>query len=321
MAFRPVNLDEVDFEPNNSAPKFTPVDLKTIDFEPATPLSPEPKPSLLSKVGSGIRTGIDTAARTATNVGLYKPVELAGKAISTAAGPEHPTISNVGKAIENLGAGGQEYLKEHPQHFTKAAAGAPKSLGKGLLMSGPALTELGGQAAQYIGSKTGISPLEAGGKWLEEKSGEIMKPFDESVANDPTQKVMYEGAKMVGPSFGANIIGRGLTKAGLKLLPKVGESIVAYEDAAAAAKAAGNIETAGRLLAKAENIRERAGNVGSVTSMAGIFGAGQAQQTREAALNRAAEMEKAGDAISRKPHARSGELLSKKGLLDKPERI
>ena len=31
-------------------------------------------------------------------------------------------------------------------------------------------------------------------------------------------------------------------------------------------------------------------------------------------------MEKAGDAVSRKPHARSGELLSKKGLLDKPER-
>ncbi|HNX39842.1 MAG TPA: F420-dependent methylenetetrahydromethanopterin dehydrogenase [Methanothrix sp.] len=32
------------------------------------------------------------------------------------------------------------------------------------------------------------------------------------------------------------------------------------------------------------------------------------------------EMEKAGDAVSRKPHARSGELLSKKGLLEKPER-
>jgi len=32
------------------------------------------------------------------------------------------------------------------------------------------------------------------------------------------------------------------------------------------------------------------------------------------------ELEKAGDSVSRKPHARSGELLKKTGLLDKPER-
>ncbi len=32
------------------------------------------------------------------------------------------------------------------------------------------------------------------------------------------------------------------------------------------------------------------------------------------------ELEKAGDAVSRRPHARSGELLSKTGLLDKPEK-
>jgi methylenetetrahydromethanopterin dehydrogenase len=34
----------------------------------------------------------------------------------------------------------------------------------------------------------------------------------------------------------------------------------------------------------------------------------------------ARELEKAGDTVSRKPHARSGELLSKSRLLDKPER-
>ena len=33
------------------------------------------------------------------------------------------------------------------------------------------------------------------------------------------------------------------------------------------------------------------------------------------------ELEKAGDTVSRKPHARSGELLKKIGLLDKPERF
>lgn len=32
------------------------------------------------------------------------------------------------------------------------------------------------------------------------------------------------------------------------------------------------------------------------------------------------ELEKAGDSVSRKPHARSGELMKKTGLLDKPER-
>jgi len=34
----------------------------------------------------------------------------------------------------------------------------------------------------------------------------------------------------------------------------------------------------------------------------------------------ARELEKAGDSVSRKPHARTGELLKKTGLLDKPER-
>jgi methylenetetrahydromethanopterin dehydrogenase len=32
------------------------------------------------------------------------------------------------------------------------------------------------------------------------------------------------------------------------------------------------------------------------------------------------ELEKAVDSVSRKPHARSGELIKKTGLLDKPER-
>ncbi|MCJ7445066.1 MAG: F420-dependent methylenetetrahydromethanopterin dehydrogenase [Methanotrichaceae archaeon] len=35
----------------------------------------------------------------------------------------------------------------------------------------------------------------------------------------------------------------------------------------------------------------------------------------------ARELEKGGDAVSRKPHSRSGELMRKIGLLDKPERI
>ncbi len=33
------------------------------------------------------------------------------------------------------------------------------------------------------------------------------------------------------------------------------------------------------------------------------------------------ELEKAGDAVSRKPHARSGELMKKTRLLEKPEKI
>jgi methylenetetrahydromethanopterin dehydrogenase len=41
--------------------------------------------------------------------------------------------------------------------------------------------------------------------------------------------------------------------------------------------------------------------------------AGLADQSRE--------LEKAGDTVSRKPHARSGDLLKKTGLLDKPERL
>jgi methylenetetrahydromethanopterin dehydrogenase len=35
----------------------------------------------------------------------------------------------------------------------------------------------------------------------------------------------------------------------------------------------------------------------------------------------ARELEKACDTVSRKPHARSGELMKKTGLLEKPERI
>ena len=35
----------------------------------------------------------------------------------------------------------------------------------------------------------------------------------------------------------------------------------------------------------------------------------------------AREMEKAGDSVSRHPHARTGELMNKTGLLDKPEKI
>ncbi len=35
----------------------------------------------------------------------------------------------------------------------------------------------------------------------------------------------------------------------------------------------------------------------------------------------AREMEKANDSISRHPHARTGELMNKVGLLDKPEKI
>lgn len=35
----------------------------------------------------------------------------------------------------------------------------------------------------------------------------------------------------------------------------------------------------------------------------------------------ARELEKAGDTVSRKPHARSGELMKKTGLLEKPEKI
>ena len=35
----------------------------------------------------------------------------------------------------------------------------------------------------------------------------------------------------------------------------------------------------------------------------------------------AREMEKAGDRVSRHPHARTGELMNKTGLLDKPEKI
>lgn len=34
----------------------------------------------------------------------------------------------------------------------------------------------------------------------------------------------------------------------------------------------------------------------------------------------ARELEKAGDTVSRKPHARSGEILIKKKLLEKPAR-
>jgi methylenetetrahydromethanopterin dehydrogenase len=37
--------------------------------------------------------------------------------------------------------------------------------------------------------------------------------------------------------------------------------------------------------------------------------------------DQARELEKAGDTVSRKPHARSGELMSKTRLLEKPERI
>jgi methylenetetrahydromethanopterin dehydrogenase len=37
--------------------------------------------------------------------------------------------------------------------------------------------------------------------------------------------------------------------------------------------------------------------------------------------DQARELEKAGDTVSRKPHARSGELMKKTGLLDKPERV
>jgi len=37
--------------------------------------------------------------------------------------------------------------------------------------------------------------------------------------------------------------------------------------------------------------------------------------------DQARELEKAGDTVSRKPHARSGELMKKTGLLDKPERL
>jgi methylenetetrahydromethanopterin dehydrogenase len=36
--------------------------------------------------------------------------------------------------------------------------------------------------------------------------------------------------------------------------------------------------------------------------------------------DQARELEKSGDTVSRKPHARSGELMKKTGLLDKPER-
>jgi methylenetetrahydromethanopterin dehydrogenase len=35
----------------------------------------------------------------------------------------------------------------------------------------------------------------------------------------------------------------------------------------------------------------------------------------------ARELEKAGDTVSRKPHARSGELMTKTRLLAKPEKI
>jgi methylenetetrahydromethanopterin dehydrogenase len=35
----------------------------------------------------------------------------------------------------------------------------------------------------------------------------------------------------------------------------------------------------------------------------------------------AREMEKANDTVSRHPHARTGELMQKVGLLDKPERV
>jgi methylenetetrahydromethanopterin dehydrogenase len=43
---------------------------------------------------------------------------------------------------------------------------------------------------------------------------------------------------------------------------------------------------------------------------------------RSAAMlaDEARELEKAGDSVSRKPHARSGDILSKRGLLEKPER-
>jgi len=35
----------------------------------------------------------------------------------------------------------------------------------------------------------------------------------------------------------------------------------------------------------------------------------------------AREMEKANDSVSRRPHARSGAILEKRGLLDKPEPV
>jgi methylenetetrahydromethanopterin dehydrogenase len=40
-----------------------------------------------------------------------------------------------------------------------------------------------------------------------------------------------------------------------------------------------------------------------------------------ALADQARELEKAGNTVSRKPHARSGEILKKTGLLEKPEKM
>ena len=174
-----------------------------------------------------------------------------------------------------------------PEEKSSTVGGVLSSLGSGLAEGlTTELPSMVGRAAEFVGAKTGISPLEDIGnslaEWAERKRTDL---YGERVERPTAEKWAYEGAKMLAPS----IIPGGVFTAGARVVKGVGGLV----KMAKAADAAGDTVNATRLWAQANKAASMANKIGA-GGVAGIFGTSQAQSTIDTANQRADELEKAG---------------------------
>ena len=150
------------------------------------------------------------------------------------------------------------------------------------------LPEMVGSAGEFIGAKTGIETLEAGGKKLKEWSQEKAKDWygDKKPGNE-FERIAYEGSKMLAPS----IIPAGAFVSAGRLVLGVGK----LSRAANIARQLGKADEAAVLAAEAASAAKKALSIGSAVNATALFGASQAQSTIDSAKATAQQLQAAGD--------------------------
>jgi len=162
-----------------------------------------------------------------------------------------------------------------------------KGLGVGLAES--VTTELPGMvggAMEFVGSYLPGDIVEDIGRDLKEWSEKKAKQwYGPEKKREGVERWVYEGAKMLGPS----VLPAGVIGTGVRILKKVGTLVKAGK----AAQKAGDMAKAKEFFNAANTAAKTANNVAS-GSVATLFGASQAQDTRDNALSMAAKLESEG---------------------------
>ena len=166
--------------------------------------------------------------------------------------------------------------------------GVASALGQGLAEGvTTALPEMAGEAIEFAGAELLGDTVEGIGRdlkeWAEAKGKSL---YGEPKKREGLERWVYEGSKMLAPS----VIPAGMVGTGVRVLTKVGKLVKAGK----AAQAAGDAVKAAEYFDAATKAAKLSNNVASA-STAGLFGASQAQSTRDTAEKQAAKLEAEGD--------------------------